>query len=78
MHPIENFIKYLDKTFSFAHGLSYFTNDMSTVLHNEDITFPAGDEATADTEAMDAIMTQIVDFFSFMCSQTPIRLSQCS
>ena len=36
------------------------------------ITFPAGDEATADTEAIDAIMTQIVDFFSFMCSQTPI------
>ena len=34
------------------------------------ITFPAGDEATADTEAIDAIMTQIVDesnaIFSFM------------
>ena len=37
-------------------------------------TFPAGDEATADTEAIDAIMTQIVDQSKaiFLCSQTPI------
>ena len=40
------------------------------------ITFPAGDEATADTEAIDAIMTQTDDeskaIFPLCESPTPI------